>query len=180
MAFKKLLTLVFFLFLVNLVYADLMPPFVQLHPALGGGNLAGQIAISFLGNLVLNFFIFGAIFCLFLRNKLQENKVKKFFVSLLAVTVLGFLSDFVFVAGLYSKIQILYLCGIFVTSVLIALLDFVFLKKYLKVSRKEAAVPAILMAIITNPIMLLFWSVVLGSLVLFVYLIFLYAFGFAG
>lgn len=139
---KSILFIVLALVLLpQIAKADSIPPPTS-------GEKLTVYLIIFIINLIINFFIFGLAYLIFFRKDANIFKWGKFFLSLIMVTILGFIADMtVFLkAHQLKEWHFIYL------FVLILIIGVFICKFYLKASLKKSIFIGLWMGILTNPI----------------------------
>jgi hypothetical protein len=130
--------------------ADLLVPPVEL--------LITPLSLGlFLGNLIINFVVFGMGYLFVVERDIKKINKKPFLVSVFLITLAGFFSDsiaFLFYGRGVEMILPVYLS----ISGLIILLDFLICRFYLKMSSKKSIILGVWMGIATNPFIYLILS----------------------
>lgn len=129
------------IFLPQIAKADIIPP-----PTAGEVSIA--YLVVFLANLILNFLIFGLAYIIFFKKDTNIFKWGKFFLSLIMVTVGGFIADMIVFSRIY-RVEAWHCICLFV---LILVIDALVCKFYLKASLKKSIFIGLWMGILTNPI----------------------------
>lgn len=139
---KLILPIIFALVaLPQIAKADIIPP-----PTTGEVSVA--YLVVFIINLIINFFIFGLAYLIFFRKNANIFKWGKFFLSLIMVTILGFIADMVVFLKVYRVEAWHFIC----LFVFILILDALICKFYLKASLKKSIFVGFWMGVLTNPI----------------------------
>jgi len=141
-----------FLFLSITVSADLIMPPAYLFWS------PFTIAV-FLANLIINFFIFGLAYVIFVERKLKKINKKTFLIALVLITIVGFIADSITLSFFYIS-NIIF--SVIVALLLIVIFDFLICKYYLKLHKKKALILSIWMGVFTNPFLYLFFTLILS------------------
>jgi hypothetical protein len=147
---KKLIAglIIFFLFSPKIVKADLLAPPVELFTT--------PLTLGlFIGNLIVNFFIFGIAYLIFVESNIGKINKKSFLVTIVLITVAGFFSDS-FAFALWNKDNFLTLT--LILSFLIVLSNFLICKYYLKLSSIKSIILGLWMGLFTNPLVFIIIS----------------------
>jgi len=125
------------------VKADLLVPPVEL--------LITPLSLGlFLGNLIINFVVFGVGYLFAVESDIKKINKKSFLVAIFLITLAGFFSDSV--AFLYYGHDAEMMLAVSLSiSGLIILLDFLICKFYLKMTSKKSIILGTWMGIATNP-----------------------------
>jgi hypothetical protein len=103
----------------------------------------------FLGNLIINFAVFGLGYLFVVERNIKKINKKSFLVAVFLITLAGFFSDSV--AFLYyGRAEMMLVVSLSISG-LIILLDFLICKFYLKMTSKKSIILGIWMGIATNP-----------------------------
>jgi len=116
--------------------------------------------VLLLANLVINFFIFGLAYLVFVERKIKKIEKKMFFVALVLITLIGFLSDSALLH--YWRYEKAPFTAFAILGILIAFFDYIVCRKILQLDHKKALELGIWMGIFTNPYV---FPIVLYSLV---------------
>ena len=139
---KSILFVVLGLILLpQIAKADIIPPPTT-------GEISVAYLVVFLANLILNFLIFGLAYIIFFKKDTNIFKWGKFFLSLIMVTIGGFIADIIIFSKVY-RIEVWHFVCLFI---LILVIDALICKFYLKANLKKSIFIGLWMGILTNPI----------------------------
>ena len=142
---KIMLFIIFFLFLFPLITkADIITP--------TAGEKFKAYLVVFVANLIVNFFIFGLAYLIFFRKEVKIFKPRKFFLSLIMVTIWGFIADIIIFSKVY-RVEIWHFVCLFL---LISIVDALICKFYLKANLRKSVYIGLWMGILSNPIIFYF------------------------